>query len=261
MQLHRNLHLPVSNSLRTLFWDAFCVAFFIIGLLALIGAVLVATGQQWFLSLYFGINLAMIVITPWQNQFWRYLAPVTPLTLIFLFVTLIAIRQWLQRRQFKWGNAVGMLALGVPTAAMLLVQITTATHLFRNMAPISYYDVAGRERLLKLIAYGGEWHALDPAFEWIRKNASPNAVIGTIVPQLAYLRTGHKTVLPPFEIDPETEHRLLDDVPVSYLVFDTFGKPGTTERYAAPVITQRPQNWRLVFTAPVGATRVYERTR
>ena len=102
-QLHRNLHVPVSDSLRTLFWDAFCVGFFVAGLLALIGAVLVATGRQWFLSLYFGINLAMIVVTPWQNQFWRYLAPVTPLTLIFLFVTLIAIRQWLRRPTIEMG--------------------------------------------------------------------------------------------------------------------------------------------------------------
>jgi hypothetical protein len=79
------------------------------------------------------------------------------------------------------------------------------------------------------------------------------------VPHLAYLRTGHKAVLPPFETDPNVEHRLLDEVPASYLVFDTFGRPGTTERYAAPVIAQRPQDWRLVFTAPDGMTRVYER--
>jgi len=261
IQLHRNLHVPVSGGLRTLWWNTFCIAFFLVGLLALSGAVLVAKAEHWFLSLYFAINLAMIVVTPWQNQFWRYLAPVTPLSLIFLFVTLLAIRGWLQRRQFKWGYRVGILATSVPTAAMLLVQISTVTHLFRTMAPISYYDSAGRERELKLIAYGGEWHALDPAFEWIRRHASSGTVIGTIVPQLAYLRTGHKAVLPPFEIDPQTEHRLLDEVPVNYLVFDTFGRPGTTERYAAPLIAQRPQDWRLVFTAPDGMTRVYERAR
>ena len=104
----------------------------------------------------------MIVVTPWQIQFCRYLAPVTPLTLIFLFVTLIAIRRWLCGRPSKWGYGIGVLVTGVPIAAMLLVQITAVTHLFRTMAPISYYDSAGRERELKLIAYGSEWHALDP---------------------------------------------------------------------------------------------------
>jgi len=258
-QLHRNLHIPLSSGLRTLFQDAFCIAFFMAGLLALIGAVLVATGQQWFLSLYFGINLAMIVLTPWQNQFWRYLAPVTPLTLIFLFVTLLAIRRWLRRRG-KWEH-IAVLSTGVPATAILVIQVAIVTHLFRNMAPVSYYNADGQERSLKLIAYGGEWHALDPAFEWVRRNTSPAAVIATIVPHLAYLRTGHKTVLTPFEINPNIEDRLLGEVPVSYLVLDTFGRPGTTERYAAPVIAQRPQDWRLVFTAPDGMTRVYERAR
>jgi hypothetical protein len=48
---------------------------------------------------------------------------------------------------------------------------------------------------------------------------------------------------------------------VSYLVLDTFGRPGISERYAAPLVAQRPQDWRLVFTAPDLVTRVYERTR
>jgi hypothetical protein len=260
-QLHRYLHIPLSGGLRTLFSDAFYIAFFVAGLLVLIGAVLVATGRQWFLSLYFGITLAMIVLTPWQNQFWRYLAPVTPLTLMFVFAALMVIGQWLGRRKPMWQDGIKALGASAPAAAILVIQVVIVTHLFRNMAPITYYNAGGQERSLKLIAYGGEWHALDPAFEWVRRHAPSTAVIGTIVPHLAYLRTGHKAVLPPFETDPNIEHRLLDEVQVSFLVFDTFGKPGTTERYAAPVITQRPQNWRLVFTAPDGATRVYERTR
>jgi hypothetical protein len=86
-------------------------------------------------------------------------------------------------------------------------------------------------------------------------------VIATTVPQLAYLRTGRKAVLPPFERDPDTASRLLDEVPVNYLVIDSFGRPGISERYAAPLVAQKPQNWRLVFTAPDDLTRVYERSR
>ena len=88
-----------------------------------------------------------------------------------------------------------------------------------------------------------------------------NAVIATTVPHLAYLRTGHKAVLPPFEPDPNVASRLLEEVPVNYLVLDTFGLPGISERYAAPVVAQRSQDWRLVFTAPDAMARVYERTR
>jgi hypothetical protein len=257
-QLEQGLHVRLSSNWRKLLLDAFPICMFAAGLLALAGGILVATGRQWFLALYFALTVAMIVITPFQNQFWRYLAPVTPLTLIFLFVFLIAIRNWLRR--LKWGRIAGVLVVTVPPTGILLVQVVLATHLFQIMHPVRYYDAAGRERVFKLIEYGSEWQALDPAFEWIRRNAAATAVIATTVPHLAYLRTGHKAVLPPFVSDPDTAHHLLDEVPVSYLVLDKFGRPGVSERYAAPVVAEKPENWRLVFTAPDGKTRVYERT-
>jgi len=80
--------------------------------------------------------------------------------------------------------------------------------------------------------------------------------------ELAYLRSGHKTVLPPFEPDPTIANQLLNEVPVSYLVLDNFGpSPGITERYVAPVTAKSSANWRLVFTAPDNKTEVYERLR
>jgi len=260
-QLHKGLRVPLSDNWRKLTSVALRCGLFGAGLLALAGAVLLANGRHWFLSLYFGITLATIVVTPWQNQFWRYLAPVAPLTLVFLFLALFSIRGWLGPWHLKWGHTAGALVTIVPAAAMLLVQSAVAAHLLRSMGPVSYYDTADRERVFKLIDYGSEWHALDPAFDWVRRNAAATAVIGTTVPHLAYLRTGHKAVLPPFERDAETASRLLDQVPVRYLVLDTFERPGVSERYAAPLVAQRPQDWRLVFTAPDLVTRVYERNR
>jgi len=256
-----DLRLPFSRAWPKLISGAFYCGLLAIGLLALGGAVLVATGPQWFLSLYFGITLATILPTPWQNQFWRYLAPMAPVTLIFLFVSLLAIRHWLVCQQPRRAHATGTLAAIVPPAAMFLVQLAITAHLFRSMGPVSYYDAAGRERDFKLIDYGSEWHSLDPAFEWLRRNTANSAVIATTVPHLGYLRTGHKAVLPPFERNPDTATHLLDEVPVNYLVIDSFERPGVSERYAAPLVAQRPLDWRLVFTAPDGRTRVYERSR
>jgi hypothetical protein len=259
-KLHQNLGVPESTYWRGLITAALSGCLFGVGLLALAGAILVATGRQWFLSLYFAMTIATIVIAPWQNEFWRYLAPVTPLTLIFLVLALAAIRVWLARWHPKWGRSIGMLVTTVPPAAMLFVQFLIATFLFESMAPVSYYDAAGRERVFKLIDYRGEWHSLDPAFEWIRRNAAATAVTATTVPHLAYIRTGHKAVLPPFEADPDIASRLLDKVPVKYLVLDRFVRPGISERYTARVVARKPKDWRLVFTAPDGKTRVYERT-
>ena len=260
-ELHQILRVPLSHIWRKLTSGALHTGLFAAGLLGLIGAILLASGRQWFLSLYFAITLATIVVTPWQDQFWRYLAPAAPLTLIFFFLALFAIRRWLRCQRFKWAYTAGALITAIPPAAILLVQVAAGAHLFESMGPVSYYDAAGRERVFKLINYGNEWHALDPSFEWIRRNATPTAVIATTVPQLAYLRTGHKALLPPFERDPDAATRLLDEVPVTYLVVDRFERPGVSERYAAPLVAQRPQDWRLVFIAPDLRTRVYERTR
>jgi hypothetical protein len=260
-QLHRAVGIPSSASWREALSATLYISLFGVGLLALTGAFMVMKRKQWFLSLYFGTTLVLVIITPWQNQFWRYLSPIAPLTLIFVFLVLINARQWLRELKRKWRRTAGRLVATSPVTAILIVQIVVVVHLLRSMEPVAYYDRSGREHVSKLLDYGSEWHALDPTFEWIRRHAAATAVIATSVPQLAYLRTGHKAVLPPFELDPNRASRLLEQVPVTYLVLDRFGLPGISERYLAPIITQKARDWRLVFTAPDSRTAVYERTR
>jgi hypothetical protein len=258
---HRRLNavLPAywpSLSLHALYW-----ALVVAGLFAVIGALFVALGSHSFLPLVFGITVGLVALTPWQNQFWRYLAPVAPLTLIFLLLTMLQIWHWFDDRSLRWGRIARVLMVTVLTGA-LLVQAAVAAKLLGNMPLVSYFDASGQERRFRVLAYGRDWAALDDAFEWIRRHATDGEVVATAVPQLAYLRSGHKAVLPPFEPNPATASRLLDQVPVTYLVLDNFGmSPGISERYAAPVVMQIPADWRLVFTAADNKTRVYERIR
>lgn len=231
------------------------------GLCALAGAALVAVGRQWFLSLYFALAVGLIVLTPWQEQFWRYFAPLTPLTLIFIMLALFAARRCLTTGDAKWAQTAGRFAIALPVVGMLMVQAAVAVYFLRTMSPVSYYDGTGRERTFHLLTYESTWHSLDPVFEWVRRHARANAVVGTAVPHLAYLRTAHKAVLPPLEPDPDNANRLLDDVPVDYLVVDDLGGPYISEHYAAPVVAKWPEKWRLAFTAPDGGAKVYERAR
>ena len=187
-QIHKTFHVPVSGISGKAISGILYTGLFLIGILALAGAFLVMRGPHRFLAIYFGITIATVVIAPWQNQFWRYLAPMAPVTLVFVMLALLAIRDWSERRRINGARVAGKLIMCVPMAAILLVQVAVAVHLLRSMGPVSYYDTAGRERVFKLIDYPSEWHALDPAFEWIRQNAAPNAVIATTVPHLAYLR-------------------------------------------------------------------------
>ena len=230
------------------------------GLAALVGAVVVARGSHWFLSLYFALMLALILLTPWPEQFWRYLAPLTPLTLAFALAAGFVGVRFLSRYGTRWGQA-GVVFVVLSTLGMLLIQLSVAVYFLRTLLPISYYDASGHERNMRLLTYSKQWHSLDSAFEWLRIHAVPEAVIATVVPQLGYLRSGRKAVLPPFESDHANGNRLLDELPVEYLVVDQFDKPGITEHYVRPLVNSEPEKWKLVFTAPDGRSHVYERIR
>jgi len=236
------------------------ICLFAVGLGALAGAVLIARRDEWFLSLYFGLTLAIVVLTPWQSQFWRYLSPIAPLIIIFFIVALRTGRDAVGHR-FTKPVAVPNVLIAVLLSAMLLVQAGIAFVFLRNLLPVSYYDSHEREHTFRALTYEPHWHALDRAFEWIRRNGKTNAIVATSVPQLAYLRSEHKAVLPPFEVNPDRAIELLDQVPVSYLVVDDLKRPPISDRYAAPVVKHRRDNWKLVYTSPGETTQVYERVR
>jgi hypothetical protein len=178
---------------------------------------------------------------------------------MFLILALEAGARRLARAG-QWGRTMGALIATGPLAAMLLVQVVIAAG-FLRLLPISYYAADGTERPGRLLTYEPVWHALDPALEYLRHKAGSNDIIATSVPHLAYLRTGHRAVLPPLEANADTAARFLDAVPVSYLVLDQLGLPGISERYAAPVVDRHPGSWRLVYTTPGTGVRVYDRVR
>jgi hypothetical protein len=256
-KMYRGLHLPWKQPARELVVGVTGACLALIGLGALTGAALLLARGEWLYPLYFGLSLAMISLTPWPSQFWRYLAPLTPLSYLFLLLCLDAAARRVARRG-EWGKTAGACVATAPLAAMLLVQVVIAAG-FLRLLPISYYAADGTERTGRLLTYEPVWHALDPALEYLRRHAASGDVIATSVPHLAYLRTGHRAILPPLEPDPEIAARYLDAVPVSYLVIDELGLPGISERYAAPVVIRHPAAWHLVYTTSGTGVRVYER--
>ena len=230
------------------------------GLAVLAGLLLLWRSGEWLLPVYAAATLGLICLTPWPDQFWRYLAPLTPLLYLCLMVALGAAGGALARFGAS-GRWTGALLETWPIAGILLVQVFIAAFFLRGLMPVSYYRADGTEQPGRLLTYEPVWHALDPAFEYLRRHAEPDAVIATSVPHLAYLRSGHRAVLPPLLTDIATAARFLDAVPVSYLVIDELGRPGIAERYAAPVINTHPNDWRLVYTTRGTGVRVYARVR
>ena len=211
--------------------------------------------------LYFVLTIALISLTPWPQQFWRYLAPLAPLSALFLVHAVRVLARGIARRWGSQASTAGALFAGALLAVLLGVQLLVARMFLHTLLPVSYYDASGNELPRRLLTYGHEWHALDPALEWLRQHTGPSDVIATTVPHLAYLRSGRRAVLPPMEPDPELARRLLVDVPVKYLLLDELGRPGISERYAAPVVERSPDEWKLVYATPGGGARVHERVR
>jgi hypothetical protein len=231
-----------------------------IGASALLGASVLLRRGEWLFPLFYGSTLAMICLTPWPEQFWRYLAPLTPLSFVFLIVALHAGARRLAARGAA-GRAAGATLAVAPLAGMLLAQVIIAAGFLRGLQPVTYYAEDGRERRERLLTYEPVWQALDPAFDYIRRHAAAEDIVATSVPHLAYLRTGRRAVLLPLEAGADTAARYLDAVPARYLVLDELGRPGISERYGAPVVARFPDAWQLVYTTPGTATRVYQRMK
>ena len=82
------------------------------------------------------------------------------------------------------------------------------------------------------------WFGWEEAVAWLKANSPPDAVIATSASHLCYLYTGRKSVAPPVEHDPSRTRRLLESVPVSYVIVD----PG----YNLSAIETGSKAWQLV---------------
>jgi hypothetical protein len=94
---------------------------------------------------------------------------------------------------------------------------------------------------------------------WVDRSAGANDIIATANPQLLYLYTGRKSVMPPMEIDTAKALRYLDSVPVRYMIVGDFRFLNVDLRYAGPTVYENPNAWKLVFTSSDQKTHVYER--
>ena len=77
---------------------------------------------------------------------------------------------------------------------------------------MAYVDAKGEPAVYKLFFYDESQRGFDEAVDYVRAHADRTQVVAAGTPHWIYLRTGLKTVMPPFERDVETAQRLLDSV-------------------------------------------------
>jgi len=240
-------------ALHGVFGDRFVarpmIAWGLFAALSIVGAVLVAGGaavllrnRDWIVPVYLAAYITTICLTPFSGQYLRYLMPVAALLALCGLVLLRSLGP-------RWPLQL------VP--ALLIQALVFASVLSRDYQTISYVDVAGRRTSYKLFFYDDNKRGFDEAVDYVRAHGEPASIVAAWAPQWIYLRTGLKAVMPPFEQNVVTAERLLESVPVDYLIV---GKDViNSERYLVPVLTTFRDRWETAYTTATGGWTIYRR--
>jgi hypothetical protein len=198
---------------------------------------------EWRMPLTAALYFGAVCATPFQGQFLRYLMPLAPL--FFL-----AILSRMRARAGTWTAALVILfAAKIAVAA----EVFTVEH-----QRVAYTDVQGRQIDNRLFFYDAASREFDETIDFIERAAAPHDVVAAGTPHWIYLRTGLKAVMPPYEADVHEAQRLLDTVPVAWLVVgsDVIG----SDRYTVPVVNTFGDLWQKAYSSPAGRWSVYRRS-
>jgi hypothetical protein len=232
----------------------------LLGILSLSGLVLLAQKGEWLIPMYVLGSIALVGLTPWPGQFERYLAPLTPILALALLLALLAVRSWLLSSAMSWGRRVGSISVVLVLAGVLGQESFAAYKVYtKQHREVTYLDARGVPHEQRLFFYTQAWRTHDAALDWLRSAVRPEDVIATSTPHWANLKTGARAVLPPFEADVRTARRLLEAVPVRYLVVDSLEFVDVSRRYAAPVARAYSREWQLIYSSPDSTSRIYRR--
>jgi len=221
------------------------VFLFALGSLVLLGIAVQLKQGQYLVPLYVLLSIAGICLTPWSQQFSRYLMPLTPFLVLFLLTALLFTKDMLNRLD-RW-KKVGSKFLGLIVCLILIQHVLTVAGIYtRRHQNVTYRVPTGGSINYKLFYYLDANRALDGGLDWLLEHAKYPEVLAGSMPHWMHLRTGLKTVMPPFETDPVKAQAMLDSVPVSYLLQDE-GLAIDTKRYIEEVIKRFPDRWDRVY--------------
>jgi hypothetical protein len=231
----------------------------IIGWMILAGAVMLLRRREWFIGYYLLFTLFLACCAPWQ-QISRYAVPLAPLLLVALLECLMSARSYLRRRG-QWAH----LLRGITYAAVLLVFVEQAGTFYlvqsRYSGAESWRNSEGAWIRFPQYLFTEQDMQLEDATNWVKAHAHANDVAAAAMPQWVYLKTGLKSVMPPFVGDPGAAMRLLDSVPVRYVIVENNSRMGSSARdYMLPVLRAFPKDWRMVYASEARSVCVFERT-
>jgi hypothetical protein len=247
---------PITS--RLIGWSVYIVLAVMGGTLVTGGVMVQLLRRQTIVPLYILIYGAAMCLTPFPGQYQRYLMPMMPLLALAAVVCLDAVASWREEpaRARRWSP---LSMPGAVLASALLIQVLVTFSVYvREYQVIAYEDLSGKPLVYRLFFYDDAQRGFDEAIGYVRAHATRTQVVAAGTPHWIHLRTGLKTVMPPFEQDVDTAQRLLDSVPVRYLLIGR--DVVATERYTVPVVQRFADRWEAVYATAVGGWTVYRRT-
>lgn len=236
---------------------ALSVVFFLLGLGALLGLCLLVSQREWLIPLYFGATVLGVCAAPWPGQHVRYLCPVLPVLLLGLVTSLRALSAT-GRQVITTKGQLSRLFAGAVIGIVFIHQIIAYYQAHTYMLkPSLVRNRSGRQIVQRQLGYEQDLVAMDQGIGWLGEHAQPGDMVAGAMPQWIYLQTGLKAVMPPLESDPAVAARLLDSLPVRYLMHEKAGFFSWS--YVDSILRAYPDNWRLIFTSEDNYVKIYER--
>jgi hypothetical protein len=225
----------------------------LLGAGVLIGLVLLARRGEWSIVLYVACSLGLFELLPWPGQTARYLVPLAPFLTISLTRSLIDLARVSRALRVSVASLCALLLLGQAFAQR---QTFAAYHW-----PVRFPSASGSgiQGSIFLFEDKDEWRAFYAALGWLSENSDPSAIVASSCPHLVWLHAGRKSVMPPFEPSVDEAQRLLDTVPVDFVIVDDMRFVDVSRRYAEPVMTAHPETWEPVYHASLGQLTIYKR--
>ncbi len=183
------------------------------------------------IELYFIFAMGVLLIWPvvWSSD--RFLLPVIPLMIIYIFVALF----WLQER------------IKARTLVLIFTVLVALLNVF-EIIPRARVSITNNFAYLKnnrYVGYPVDWRHYFETIEWINRNVPGDMVIMARKPEFVYLLSRHKSFCYPFTTDYKKVAETIRNA--DYIILDGFQWTGTTYRYLLPVIRQSPENYDIVY--------------
>lgn len=222
--------------------------------LMLVGWIVCVRDRPRTLELYMMFYLGAITLYPFPRV--RYMLPLMPLALYYLFRGSDAVIGWLRRRPAPVtgpARPMGLLVLGSAVVLSGFLIVRQATFTFQdNFGP------RGAENLYDRVDYGASPYFRAAA--WLRDHTDPDAVIMGVRPWILYLVSDRHTTVYHFGRVMQTTIEVLHRHRVDYLIEDTDWYWQSAE-FLRPVIEAYPEAFTRIHAESGPKTIIYRVNR